>query len=317
MSRTVDRRQFLHSGVSVPLGVAALAAGSPQVVVAQPEGRRVGGAKLKTSLNAFSFSKMLNDHLQGRGPGISLLELLEFCARHGFDALDPTGYFFPGYPKPPEDAYVNEFKRRAFQLGVEISGTGIRNDFATPDASKRAEGVQHAKEWIEAAAKMGAPVIRVFAGEGPAEGYSRQQVAAWMVEALQECVEHGKQFGVIVGVQNHGDFLQTADQVLEIVRMVDSEWFGVIVDTGFFMTDDPYDDIARVLPYAVNWQIKETLKGKESGIKTDLKRIVTILRDGGYRGYIPIETLSLADRPYDPLTLVPGFLKELEDALAS
>jgi sugar phosphate isomerase/epimerase len=206
---------------------------------------------------------------------------------------------------------------RAFRLGLEVSGTGIRNDFATPDKAKRAEGVQHAKQWIEVAAKMGAPVIRVFAGQGPAQGYTREQVATWMVESLSQCVEHGKKFGVVVGVQNHGDFLQTADEVLEIVRMVDSEWFGVIVDTGFFLTPDPYEDIARVLPYAVNWQIKETLKGKESGIKTDLRRLVHILREGGYRGYIPIETLSIAGKPYDPVSLVPRFLGQLKEALAT
>src|SRR5687768_7437973 len=56
---------------------------------------RVGGPSLKISLNAYSFSKMLNDFNRGRGPGMSLIELLHYCAKLNFDGLDPTGYFFP------------------------------------------------------------------------------------------------------------------------------------------------------------------------------------------------------------------------------
>src|SRR5262249_26038585 len=80
----------------------------------QPPIKRVGGPKLKTSLNAYSFSKPLNDQIKGRAKGISLFDLLDFCAEQDFDALDPTGYFFPGYPKVPSDRYINDFKRKAF-----------------------------------------------------------------------------------------------------------------------------------------------------------------------------------------------------------
>ena len=90
----------------------------------------------------------------------------------------------------------------------------------------------------------GAPVLRVFAGPQP-DGYTWDQVASWMADDLKDCVEHGKKYGVLIGIQNHGDTLKTADDVLKIVKMVDSEWFGVIVDTGYFLSPDPYEDIAR------------------------------------------------------------------------
>ena len=65
--------------------------------------------------------------------------------------------------------------------------------------------------------------------------------------------------------------------------------------TGAFLSPDPYKDIAAVAPYAVNWRIKTHLAGRK--IKTDLKRIVQIATDAGYRGYLPIETLrSRANR---------------------
>src|SRR5687767_4055906 len=196
--------------------------------------KRVGGPRLKTSLNAYSFNKALVNHLKGSGTGMSLFDLLDFCAEQNFDAIDPTGYYFPGYPKVPADAYLNDFKRRAFVRGLDISGTGVRNNFAAPDKAKRAADVQHVKEWIEAAARLGAPVIRVFAGPEPA-GHSWDQAAEWLVEALKQCVEHGQRYGVLVGIQNHGDMLKTADQVLQVVKRVDSEWFGVVVDIGYFL----------------------------------------------------------------------------------
>jgi sugar phosphate isomerase/epimerase len=320
MEQPVNRRDFFARASLLPVG-AALTVGLSSAttttsVDAQTPIKRGGGPKLKTSLNAYSFSKTLNDQLKGRAKGMSLFDLLDFCAELNFDAVDPTGYFFPGYPKVPADKYINDFKRRAFQLGLDISGTGVRNNFASPDKEARAGDVRHIKEWVEVAAKLGAPVLRVFAGPMP-DGYAWDQVAGWMVENLKECAEYGKQYGVLIGIQNHGDTLKTADDVLKIVKMVDSEWFGVIVDTGYFLSPDPYQDIARVLPFAVNWQIKEKVDGAAGHSKTDMKRLVKIIREGGYRGYLPIETLSAkgGTETYDPRVRVTDLLKELREAI--
>ena len=275
---------------------------------------RAGGSKLKLSLNAYSFSGELNAHLQDAAKGMSLFDLLDFCAAHDFDALDPTGYFFPGYPKPPADEYLNRFKRRAFELGLDISGSGVRNNFASPDSQRRAADVRHVQEWIECAARMGAPLLRVFAGAQP-EGFTWEQAAEWMASDLRQCVEYGKRYGVIVGLQNHGDMLRSADDVLKMIDLVDSEWFGAIVDTGFLLTADPYADIARLAPYAVNWQIKETLRGKDSGVRIDLLRAVRVIRQGGYRGYLPIETLAVAGETYDPRQKAAQLAHELRRAI--
>jgi sugar phosphate isomerase/epimerase len=307
----MNRRSFLGHSAALGFGVGL---GCRSALEAGPI-KRTGGPKLRTSLNAFSFNRALNDHLKGRAKGVTLLDLLDFCAEHDFDALDPTGYFFPGYPKPPTDKYLNDFKRRAFELGLDISGTGVRNDFATPDKSKRAADVQHAKEWIEVAARMGAPVLRVFAGK-ELEGQPWDEVAKWLVEALRQCVEHGEKYGVLVGIQNHWDFLKTSEQVLKIVKLVDSEWFGTIVDTGYFLTPEPYKDMAAVTPYAVNWQVKEHMGGKGGQTKNDLKRIVRIAKEGGYRGYLPIETLELPGEEYDPGARAIRLIKDLRAAIA-
>lgn len=299
----------------VALAGAGLAGASR--AAAQQAVLRVGRPKLKLSLNGYSFNNLLVDHLEGREGGMSLFDVLEYCAEHDFDAIDPTGYYFPGYPGVPTDAYINEFKRRAFELGLDISGTGVRNDFASPDAAERAADKARVKAWIEVAAKMGAPVLRVFAGHiHPGYEDKWNEVAAWMVDDLRECVEYAEKFGVIIGVQNHGEMLKTADETIEIVQRVDSKWFGVIVDTGNMKTADPYEDIARVVPYAVNWQIKESPVDRNSPVRIDLPRLMRIIREGGYRGYIPIETLPVDGTQYDAKARVADFAREVRAAMS-
>src|SRR5436853_2719138 len=86
---------------------------------------------LKISLNAYSFNKLLNDNIRGRGEGVTLMQLVDFCAKYKFDAIDPTGYFFPGYPAAPTDSVIDGLKKKCADLGVAISGTGVRNNFTT------------------------------------------------------------------------------------------------------------------------------------------------------------------------------------------
>jgi hypothetical protein len=87
------------------------------------------------------------------------------------------------------------------------------------------------------------------------------------------------------------------------------------VDTGYFKSEDPYKDIAMVAPHAVNWQVKQSVFGEESEIPTDMVKLLQIVRKAGYSGYLPIETLSPQGKPYDPFTVVPAFLKELQTAI--
>ena len=117
---------------------------------------------------------------------------------------------------------------------------------------------------------------------------------------------------MIIGVQNHGDFLQTGDQVLELVRGVDSDWCGAIVDTGYFnKAPDPYAEMAKVAPYAVNWQVKQSPFGEDSDVPMDMVRLLKIVRSSGYCGYLPIETLAS-----DPHVAVPEMVKQLRAAIA-
>lgn len=311
-----NRRTFLKKAALAPL---CLGLGSTTWSAASNSNKNLilpnTTSKIKLSLNAWSYNVPLYKYINGDSGGMSLFDLLEECARLDFDAVDPTGYFFPGYPEVPKTKFINEFKRRAFQLGLDISGTGIRNDFASPNKEKRNADIELAKRWIEVAAEMGAPVLRVFAGSQP-QGYTWNETADWLADALAECAAYGEKFGVLIGVQNHGDMLKNADEVLKILSRVQSDWLGTIVDTGYFMTPDPYVDIERVIPKAVNWQVKELLKDR-NGSEINMIKLVDIIRRSGYRGYVPIETLPRIgkDDEYDAYTKVPELLGALRKAL--
>jgi sugar phosphate isomerase/epimerase len=276
-----------------------------------------GGYPLVPSLNAYSFSDLLMaKDARNNQPLYSLFNLLDWCASKKIKAIDPTAYFFPTYPEVPSDDYLNQFKDKAAALGIVISGTGIRNNFASPDPKVRAEGVQLAKNWIVAASKMGAPVLRVFAGEIP-KGYEDKwkEVAGWMIDCYNECAVFAEKYGVKIGIQNHGDMLQTAEQCIYVLHAVHSDWVGLIVDIGNFKTTDPYRDIAEVVPYAINWQIKESVFGLESNVPTDYRRLVQIIKQGGYKGYLPVETLRVPGKTYDPFVLVLQMLGDLSAAI--
>ena len=319
-----SRRSFLKNTAVLPLLAGALNPLSTAWAEFGPP-KRVGGAFLKPSLNVYSFLELLNANMKDKSKGMDLFQACDFCAKCDFHAVDLTGYFFPGYPNAPENKYLFALKRHAFDLGLAISGTGVRNDFTTADKAVRDEGVQRIKTWIEVAAKLGAPTVRAFAdSQAPFKNWqsasgnaSRESVETYMANSLRECAVHGEKFGVIVAVQNHGDFINTGAEHVSLLKHVDHPWCSAMVDTGKYMTDDPYIDIAIMAPYAVNWQIKEMLYSKADAPRTDLTKLLSIIRRSGYRGYLPIETLSMNRPGYDSYAEVSRMLTELNEAIAA
>ena len=318
MNVAPSRRTFLQQAALLPFVASAGFANAAFAPI-----KRTGGSSLKTSLNAFSFLELLTANARDASKGVNLFQVCDFCAAHNFDGVDLTGYFFPGYPKAPDDSYIFRLKRHAFDLGLGISGTGVRNDFTTADEAVRAEGVQRIKTWIEVAAKLGAPTIRAFADSQPpfknwqqaAANADRAVVEVWLADSLRECAEHGKKFGVVVAVQNHGDFISTGEQHVSLLQRVDHEYCAALVDTGKYNTPDPYADIGLVAPYAVNWQIKELTGTPGDSPRVDMNKLVTIIRKSGYRGYLPVETLASGRKGYDSFVETSKMLVDLQAAI--
>ena len=92
---------------------------------------------------------------------------------------------------------------------------------------------------------------------------------------------------------------------------VDSEWFGLVMDTGGYRSGDPYQQIADSIQYAVNWQIKEKIFVNEVEQDTDIEKLVKVIKASNYRGYLPIETLG----PEDPKPKILKLHDQLKAAL--
>jgi sugar phosphate isomerase/epimerase len=285
MNMTIDRRNFIKTA---PLFAAATALPSGRLF-AQSDIKGRKPLHIKYSLNAYSFNNPL------RAGEMTLFDVVEFCASLDFDGLDATGYYFPGYPDVPEDSYIYALKRKAFSNGITIHGTGVRNDFAIADEKKRQKDIILVKNWIQVAAKLGATVLRIFPGSDVPAGYTFDEVLEWMIPDMKRCVDYGKKHGVIIGMQNHNHFIQTADEAIKIVKAVNSDWFGVVLDIGSLRQGDPYEEIARLLPYAVSWQLKEKVWYGDTQVDVDVEKIYKIIMNSGYRGFLPIETLGSGD----------------------
>ena len=287
--------------------------------LAQRSSRIAHGTPVRFSLNAYSFNSRLMEKDPADGRSVfGLLDLIDWAAGQNLEAVDITGYYFPGYPIPPTDDVIRKVRQRAAVRGLAISGTGIRNHFASADPEVREAGIRLARQWIDVAAKLGAPVIRLFAGSMPA-GYENrwEEVMAWMVPCFRACAEYAQTKGVRIGIQNHADALSTADQTLRLLRAINHPGVGLIVDTGSFTTSDPYTEIAMTAPFAINWQVKERLHGEGPDKKTDMLRVMKIIRASGYNGFVPVETLPEKGKPYDPFVRVPMLLAEMQAARAA
>jgi sugar phosphate isomerase/epimerase len=299
----IERRNFLKS-----LSVPVITAGLPAISLRSPDNNETitnGKPHLKLSLNAYAFNKEL---LSG---SMTIEDMLEFCAAQGLMGVDITGYYFKGYPHVPSDEVIYSVKRKAFDLGLEICGTGVRNDFTHPDEASRSQNVQLVKDWIGVCEKLGGQTIRIFSGTQAPAGYTRDQIFKWVVEDIRECVQYGKAHGVVVALQNHDDFIKTADDTIQIMEAIQSRWYGLMLDIGSFRTADPYYEISQTVKYAVTWQIKEKVFDHGKEVDVDPERLIRLIKNSGFRGYLPLETLGEGD----PKKKIAALFKKFTSAL--
>jgi sugar phosphate isomerase/epimerase len=302
MPPPLARRTFLGA-----LGALPLASAPPLLATPAGSSPAAHPSKIRLSCNFYSFNEPF------RSGAMTLDAALDFCAELEFDAVDPTGYYFPGYPETPPDPFLFDFKRRALRLGLDISGTGVRTDFTVADRAAREAALALVRRWVDVAVKMGAPMLRVFAGRGVPEGHREAETTAQVVEGLKSCVEYGASRGILIVLQPHDDLLKTAAQTLALHERVGSDWLGLNLDIGSLRTTaDPYAEIARLAPLACTWQIKEQVYRKGVAEDVDVTKIVRILRESAYRGYIPLETLGTGD----PRPKLRAFVARVRQALA-
>ncbi len=278
--------------------------------------KRAGQPRLQLSLAAYSFRQYFKDTSHPResetdpARRIDLFDFIDFCAEHGCAGAELTAYYFP---KDVNADYLIRLKRHAFLRGVAISGTSVGNNFALPKGEQLDKQIADVKQWIDYAAVMGAPHIRVFAGA--AKGLSDAEARKMCIGALEECGSYAGTKGIFLGLENHGGIVAEPAGLLEIVRTVQSPWLGVNLDTGNFHTVDPYADLEQIAPYAVNVQLKVEIRrqGQTENQPSDLPRVVALLRAANYQGFVALEYEAKAD----PWLAVPPVLKRMKELFAA
>jgi sugar phosphate isomerase/epimerase len=97
--------------------------------------------------------------------------------------------------------------------------------------------------------------------------------------------------------------------LLKIVRGVHHDCFGVNVDTGNFHGEDPYTELTKIVPYAVNVQVKTEIQVmKKPKEEADLKKLIDMLKAAKYRGYVVLEY----EAAEDATKAVPRYLEHLK-----
>jgi sugar phosphate isomerase/epimerase len=252
---------------------------------------------MKIGCAAYSFRQYLTS---GQ---MSLEDFLQKGVEMGLDGVELTAYYF----KSTDDDFLYTIKRKCYRLGLQISATAVGNRFTDADAGERAKQIQHVKDWIDISVKLGAPCLRVFAGGVP-KGYTEAEARQWTIDGLKECAVHAASRGVLLALENHGGITSTAEQVLDLIKSVNSEWVGVNLDTGNFR-QDPYGSLARIAPYAVTSHAKTEIPRADGGKEeANFSKIIGLLKEQGYRGYLSIEY----EAAEDPMTAAPRFVRMLK-----
>jgi sugar phosphate isomerase/epimerase len=217
-----------------------------------------------------------------------------------------------------DNYYLQQLKRTAYSLGLDISCLAIHQGFVSPDPQVRRQNVEHTQHCIELAYQLGAPSIRLnsgrwgttgsfdelmaLRGEEPAlPGYSEDDALAWVVDAIRECLPLAEERGVVLALENHWGLTATPGQVIKILKAVDSPWLRVTLDCGNFL-EEPYAKLEQLAPYAIQVHAKTYYGGGVwYSLDLDYARIASILRAAGFQGYVTLEY----EGKEDPLLGVP------------
>jgi sugar phosphate isomerase/epimerase len=223
----------------------------------------------------------------------------------GINAVEYVNSFFKD--KVADKVYLNELKQRCDDLGVTNVLVMIddEGELGHKEEGGRKSAVENHKRWMEAAGTLGCKWIRVNATT-PVDkfGGSREEVASSMVRSLTELATFGKDFGVGVIVENHGGYSSDGKWLAGVMKGVNMPECGTLPDFNNFCLRrekpdwsapcaewyDRYAGVAELLPFARDVSAK-SVDFDENGncTETDFPRMLKIVQDSGYRGYIGIE----------------------------
>ena len=282
----MNRRDFFQQ--TTALGAATLA---PSSLIATPP----VALPFKLGLSTYSYWHF-------KTPKVPIENVIDEAARLGIEGID----ILHRQMDNEDNAYLQKLKRHAFVNGVDLICLSIHQSFVSPDAAERQKNIDHTLHCIELAYKLGIPSIRLNSGrwntiksfdelmakrgvEPILPGYTEDDGFKWCIDSIEKCLPKAAECGVMLALENHWGLTSTPEGLLRIRKAIDSPWLGVLLDTGNFL-EDPYTKLEKVAPVANFVQAKTYYGGGEwYTLDLDYKRIINILRQANYKGYIALE----------------------------
>ena len=242
------------------------------------------------------------------------ISLAEWSLREFLDGGTLNNLDFPTYAKDKFDIHGVEYVDRFFpsadrdyakELLKRTEDIGVRNvilmidtagDLGVSDEEQRMKAVEKHYQWVECAQILGCHSIRVNA-RGK-RGDSAEEVAYNTTRSLRTLCQFAADYGVNVIVENHGDYSSRASWLVNVIHNTGMVNCGLLPDFGNFVIDrreggeryDLYLGIREMMPLARGVSAKSH-DFDENGDETakDYYRLLQIVKDAGYRGYIGIE----------------------------
>ncbi len=242
----------------------------------------------------------------------------------GINAIEFVSQFFKD--KARDDAYLNQLAGRAEDAGVKcllimVDGEG---DLGDPDATKRGQAIDNHVQWLEAAARLGCHSIRVNAASSGS--FEEQQKLA--ADGLARLTRLAVGYNLNVLVENHGGFSSHGGWLAGVMRMVDHPRCGTLPDFGNFCMDwsrqdepdawyDRYQGVEELMPFAKAVSAKShEFDDAGNEVRTDFLRMMRIVRDAGYSGYVGIEYEGNVHSEAEGVRLTKQLLEQVSDQLA-
>ncbi len=306
-----DRRQFLRRGAAC-IAAGALASAAPLTAAAAPAPEK-SKAPFKISLAQWSLHRTLR---QGK---ISNVDFAATANELGIDAIEYVNQFFKD--KAKDKKYLFQLKDRARQEGVQtllimIDGEGRLGD---PDAARRTKAVENHYRWVEAAQYLGCHSIRVNAASS-GEYDDQIKLAA---DGLRRVTEFAEPYGINVIVENHGGLSSNGAWLASVMKTVGLPTCGTLPDFGNFHVGggkwyDRYKGVTELMPYAKAVSAKSHVFDEAGNEKnTDFRRMMKIVCDAGYHGYVGIEWEGGKPGEIEGIRLTKQLLARVGDEMSS
>ncbi len=138
-------------------------------------------------------------------PGWSVARIAERAAALGFDAVELRAYDGANVPSTLGPADCAEIRRVFDGSGLRVCAVGTSCRFA-PSAEEAARAVEEGRRYIEIAARLGAPLIRVFGGAFERAGVTEDEAVGRVAESLAALAGPARQAGVQVALETHDGF---------------------------------------------------------------------------------------------------------------